>query len=240
VPGLPDAGQDGAGAGFFGIGGRMEEQTTREEQIFQDLRTRIINNSYKPGTMLVERKICEEYNISRTPIRGAFRRLADAGFVQIIPQKGVFVMEISIDAMIELFELREALEKMAVKLFVQRAGKDILRQVSAGVEEQNEAYRIGDHNRFMKRDMEFHKLIAEGSGNTRLADTICDIYDQISMLAISVEDDAELLNMAMLHHQAIFDAIQRGDADAAETAMMRHIVETKEYHIIKRTRIRAL
>jgi DNA-binding GntR family transcriptional regulator len=206
---------------------------SKQEYIYNVIRKQIIENKYKPGSMLVERTIGAEFNISRTPIREAFRRLAQDGFVNVTSGKGVFVADISIENMLEIFELREALEKMAIKLLLLKENNDIIRQVEQCAEKQQDAYKNGDGKLFMQWDMEFHNLIAEGSGNGRLMNSIRGIYDQVQMLAISVEEDPVLLEMAGKQHAAILEAIKNRDVKKAEEAMMNHIVETKIYHLSK-------
>jgi DNA-binding GntR family transcriptional regulator len=206
---------------------------SKQEYVYSVIRKQIIENKYKPGSMLVERTISAELNISRTPIREAFRRLAQDGFVSITPGKGVFVAEISIDNMLEIFEMREALEKMAIKLFLLKGNNEMFQLVEQCAEEQQKAYRDGDGELFMKKDMEFHNLIAEGSRNGRLMNGIRGIYDQVQMLAISVEKDPVLLEMAGRQHAAILEAIKSRDIAKAEEAMMNHIEQTKIYHLSK-------
>jgi DNA-binding GntR family transcriptional regulator len=207
--------------------------SSKQEYVYSVVRKQIIENKYRPGSMLVERTISADLNISRTPVREAFRRLAQDGLVTITPGKGVFVAEISIENMLEIFEMREALEKMAIKVLLLKGNNAIFELVEQCAEEQQKAYEDGDGSLFMKKDMKFHNLIAEGGGNGRLMNSIRSIYDQVTMLAISVENDPDLLKMAGMHHVAIYEAIKDRDVAKAEEAMMNHIVETKMYHISK-------
>jgi DNA-binding GntR family transcriptional regulator len=210
-----------------------EAGVSKQEYVYNVIRKQIIENRYKPGSMLVERTIGAELNISRTPVREAFRRLAEGGLLNIRPGKGVFVADISIENMLEIFELREALEKMAIRLLLLKGNNDMIKLVERYAEEQQEASENGDGKLFMAKDMEFHNLIAEGSGNGRLTNAIREIYDQVKMLAISAEDDPALLKMAGEQHAAILAAIKSRDIEKAEEVMMKHIVETKIYHLSK-------
>ena len=207
-------------------------EASKQEYVYNEIRRRIIDNVYKPGTRLVERSIGEELNVSRTPVREAFKRLEQDGFVQI-SGRGALVSEISIDNMLEIFEMREALEKMAIKLFLLKANNEMFERLENCAREQQAAYDKGDADLYMKKDMEFHNLIAEGSKNGRLINGIRGIYDQVSMLAISAENDAALLTMAVKQHNEIMAAIKSRDIQRAENAITNHIVDTKKYHISK-------
>ena len=183
------------------------------------------------GTPLVERNLCEKLDVSRTPVREALRQLANEGLVDIVEGKGVFVTKISFEDMVESFELREALESMAMTLFVRRMDQAILEQLNQLMEKQENAYRQDDHEVLMECDMEFHELIAQGSKNKRLRDLIISIYYQIRQMAISVQDDQTVRDRAVKSHRKIMDAILARDEERASRLMAEHIVETKKYHI---------
>jgi DNA-binding GntR family transcriptional regulator len=212
---------------------KFDNHSSKQEFVYQKIKKRILDGRYHPGMMLVERNLCGEFDVSRTPIREALRRLESDSFVKIIPQKGVFVTEISIENMLEIFELREALEKMAVKLFLQKAGDDTFEQLEKCYREQTAAYEEGRSDLYMIKDMEFHLIISKGSNNARINSAIQGIYDLVSMLAVSVENDPVLLKMAVKHHTVIMDAIKRRNSEEAEAAMAAHIITVKDYHITR-------
>jgi DNA-binding GntR family transcriptional regulator len=204
---------------------------SKQQYVYDEIRSRIIDNKYVPGEVLLERAISDELDVSRTPIREAFRRLESDGFVKIIPHKGVFVSGVSIDDLLEIFEFREALEKMAVRLFIAKANDATFKRIEKCSDEQLKAHKDGDRDRFMKKDMDFHRIIAEGSNNNRLISGISSIYDLVNRLAMAVENDPLLVDMAERHHRSLIGAIKKRDIDAAEKAMEVHIREVKEYHI---------
>ncbi|MCD8001027.1 MAG: GntR family transcriptional regulator, partial [Oscillospiraceae bacterium] len=99
----------------------MEKKTVSKKQTaYNRIKDMILNNHLKPGDSIVEREICESLGVSRTPVRAAFAELAEEGLVEIIPGRGVFVSRIRFEDMIEIYDIREALECMSVKLLTER------------------------------------------------------------------------------------------------------------------------
>lgn len=186
--------------------------------------------TFAKDTPLVERQLCEVLEVSRTPVREALRELANEGLVEIIEGKGVYVKRIDFKDMIEIFELREALETMTIKLFLERAGQYEVQRFEELMAEQEEAYEKEEHAKFMKNDMKLHNLIAEGAQNTRIRQVVSNIYDQIQQMAISVKDDATIRDMAIRAHRSILEAVKARDVEQAQKVMAAHVVEVKEFY----------
>jgi len=206
------------------------EPASKKQIAYDGIKEMIIKGQVKKDSPLVERQLCDALGISRTPIREALRELANDGLVEIIDGKGVYVKRIEFRDMIEIFEMREALERMAIKLFVERAEQERIDSFKRYMEIQENAYKNEDHEVFMQTDMQIHNLIAEGAQNNRLKTSIRNIYDQVRQIAISVKDDKKVRDTAIAAHRKILQAILSRDVEAAELAMAEHIVEVKNQH----------
>jgi DNA-binding GntR family transcriptional regulator len=89
-------------------------------EAYEKLKKAIIDYEFPPGKLLIERELCELIGVSRTPVREALRRLSSDGFVDFVPGRGTVVTRLTKEDMIHIYELKEALDKMAVKLCIQR------------------------------------------------------------------------------------------------------------------------
>ena len=203
---------------------------TKKQVAYEGIKEMVISG-LPAGTPLVERDLCEKLEVSRTPVREALRQLASEGLVDMMEGKGVFVAKIRFEDMVEIFELREVLESLAVRLFVQRRETALVDMLNELMVRQEKAYEQDDHTALMDCDMEFHELIAKGSRNKRLYDMIVSIYNQVRQMAISVQDDQKVRDLAVRSHRLIMDAILKSDAEEAAKFMEQHIAETKQYHI---------
>lgn len=205
---------------------------TKYHIVYFALKDAIINNKYAPGTMLTERELCDTYNVSRTPVREALRQLANEGMVELVIGRGAFVARPSIENMIETYEIREALEKMAIKLFIMKSGGSLNERLVQIFKEQS-IYKDSDPQLFMKKDMEFHYIIAEGARNKQLFNMIKVVYEQVKFLAFSGDNDLKLRNLALANHQAIVNAVLEGDIQKAEQSVVDHVAEIRSYYLSK-------
>ena len=208
----------------------MESGKSKKQLAYEKLKSMIIENEIPKDAPLVERTLCEQLGISRTPVREALRELANDDLVTIIDGKGVYVKKIDFKDMIEIFEVREALECKAIELFIERIDSETHELLIKYMDEQEEAYKKELHKEFMDIDMKIHFLIASGSKNKRLETLIISIYDQIRQMAISSKDDNIMREKAIAAHKAILKAIEDNDIDAAKKAMSDHIKETMDIH----------
>lgn len=203
---------------------------TKKQLAYEKIKELIVHNELDKDSPLVERQLCDIIGISRTPIREALRELANEDYVEIIEGKGIYIKKIDFRDMMELFELREALEGMSIRLFTERAEEAYLLRLRDYMTEQQQAYDQGNHRIFMDIDMKIHSLIADGSKNRRLRDEIIMIYDHIRQIAILAQDDTQVRDTAMKAHIRIFEAVLEGDPERSQEAMVQHIRETLELH----------
>ncbi len=159
------------------------------------------------------------------------RLLSNEGLVEIIEGKGCFVAKINFEDMIEIFELRECLECFATKLFTERASDSVVAELESIFAEQEEAFHNNDHKAFMESDMHMHYFIAHHARNKRLETTLTSIYDQITRMAISVQSDVELRELAISEHKKLIKSIKSRDKENAVASMKTHISQVKHYHI---------
>ena len=96
--------------------------------------------------------------------------------------------------------------------------------------EQAEALEKNDHHLSMEKDMEFHHIIIKAAHNTRIEEVLKTVMDQITMMAISVENDDEMVHSTLNQHRDILDAIENDDIAKAEECIENHIIMVKEYH----------
>lgn len=208
----------------------MEKQT-KQEIVYQFIRTRIFNYEYTSGTQLTEESLCEQLGVSRTPVREAIRRLISEGLLEITPGIGLSVPPIRLDDMIEIYEVREGLERLAVKLFMEKCRPESIDRLVTCLHHQETAFAKDDYVEFMQSDMQFHHVIYQGALNKRLNNAADAIYDQINRMAVSVQNDPELRKMAIADHRIICEAIINRDIASALKATEEHNQKVKLYHL---------
>ncbi len=144
------------------------------EMVYQALRERIISNEIEPGQILTETLIATEYNVSRTPVREALRRLSGEGFVVVLSKLGIQVTNISMLQVKEGFEIRRVLEALAAKLLLKRvtqADIDELEDISNRWKKDNISMTHAKYDKLM------HKKLWELSGNASLIKMLEDLHN---------------------------------------------------------------
>ena len=192
------------------------------------VREEILSGGFKQGERLVEARIAQELGISRGPLREAFKLLRAEGLVKEEPNRGTFVVRLSGTDVRDIFELREALETMAVRLLVDRGRESGLRELSKLLDQLEKAADNGDVQAVSRADLALHEAICRLSGNARLhAAFTRDFPTMLALIRIDDQLYASLEAMAR-EHRPILDAIGEGDADLAVTYLQKHIGEASD------------
>lgn len=208
----------------------MAKQSSSKKQLaYNSIKEMILNGELKTGEPIVERKLCDSLGISRTPIRAAFTELSKEGLVDLVEGRGVFVSKIRFEDMIEVYDIREALECMSISLMTERITSEEL----ANLEKIVGRMKSLSGSKFMALDMELHTTMAVYSKNKRLAQLVATIYSPIRLMAATAQNDPDLCATALNEHQEILKAVTNRDVEAAVDAMRRHIHSVKDYHIKK-------
>lgn len=207
-----------AGAGEVSATGRR----SLSSDIYMRLKKDILSFNLPRGTVLQEAVLAERYHASRTPAREALRRLVQEGLT-VRRGRNYVVRTFTADEVQDFYEVREGLEKMAVRLAIERASDDSLETLRQHIEAQTEATRRGDVATFNRLDTEFHIAIATMSGNLLLEREVSLLHDKVMLIrALELSREAGMSN-ALRDHQRIVDAILRRNITVAEAEMRYHV-----------------
>ncbi|GAA3905429.1 DNA-binding transcriptional regulator rspR [Gibbsiella dentisursi] len=195
------------------------------QQIYQFLRKDIVECTIPPGTLLSEKEISTRFNVSRQPVREAFIKLAEAGLVQILPQRGTFVMKISAKRVADGRFIRQAVECAIVRRAATSITPQQLMQLEHNLHRQTLAAQNHQIREFLALDDAFHQSLTQ-IANCPLAwetiETIKATMDRVRFLSLSEVSPPESL---ILQHHRIFDALKAHDPDNAERAIHAHLQE---------------
>jgi len=198
------------------------------DHAIQAINIGILDGRYAPGQRLIETELTRELGISRNTLRAALRRLAADGLVQIETFRGAMVARPSRKEVQDLFEVREALEVLAVRRAAANISRPGWRERAEAAARPLLAFRDqppkADEHLWENR--QFHDLLVELAENVHLG----RLLDQLLMPAFQGAFfrvyDAALYHQSLADHRAIFDAILAGDAGAAEARMRKHVQRT--------------
>lgn len=148
-------------------GGRRPAPLLRE-QVVAKLRRAITRGQFAPGGRLVEREMCELLGVSRTLVREALRQLEAEGWVQILPNRGPFVADMTPARVRELYEVRGALEGLAAQLCAERATPQDLARMAEAVETMAAAQARGDLAAHRRSAALLYDILRQAAGNEML------------------------------------------------------------------------
>ena len=190
-------------------------------EVYAHLKLEIVQGRLPGGERLAEENIAASLGVSRTPVREAVQRLAQDGFVELIPNKGARVRSLSSQEIIQTYAVREALEGLAARLAAEhRDSKDLDRLIKTLA--QLERLPSNDYDAQTATDLEFHAAIASASKNAVLQDTLRGLRDTIARAKLLTRKTNQA-SETKLEHQTILRHIQNGDADAAEASARAHV-----------------
>ncbi|MGM9659468.1 MAG: GntR family transcriptional regulator [Faecousia sp.] len=197
----------------------MTETTSKSEAVYNMLLNKIVDGSYAPGTLLSIREISQQAGVSRTPVKEAFSRLVYDGYIELLPNRSAIVARISTTEVLELLEVREALERSTAFYAAQR-------RTNADLEELqriNEIHRSIPHDQVAQLalwDKKFHMAIAKATYNQVLHSTLDKVFEKLTRISLPISRDRAADSIRQ--HQMIFDAIRARNPDEAQRMMSDH------------------
>lgn len=206
---------------------------SKQQLAYQQIKNDILNNTYPEGTVLAERKLCEIYNVSRSPIRNAIQQLTYEGLLTVVPGKGVTVTGFSIEDILEVYDLMEVLQVYAVRSLSSKIDAYFLGFLQTALDKMNHYIEEGNLSKSAKWDQQFHHFLITSSSNKRLA----TMYEQLDMqnmrFAATAGEDAALARRSYQEHLAIYEHLKNHDLKGAQDCIQIHYKNIKQYYVDK-------
>jgi DNA-binding GntR family transcriptional regulator len=196
-------------------------------RIFDILRDRILNEEYVSGQKLNELTLASELKISRTPIREALKQLELEGLAVSVPNKGVYVKGFSSRDIDDMFEIRVALEGLAIQFAIERMDEEHLAKIKE-VYELMEFYTAkADQEKINDLNILYHETIYQATQSAYFEQLLKDIHYYVSVTSRHSINQPARLDSAIIEHKAILDSIIEGDKEKAKETIQKHIRKTQ-------------
>lgn len=191
-------------------------------QLHRLLRDRIVRGDLTPGARISETELAAAYEVSRQPVREAFIKLAEEGLVAVRPQRGTFILRISIPAVLTARFIREAVEADIVRRVAEVADDAAIAALDAQLAAQRALGPDASAEDFMVLDEEFHRTLTVLAGQGAVGDHLEELKTQMNRVRhISARQFAR--DRLIAQHAAVVDAIRAHDPQAAEAGMRLHL-----------------
>lgn len=201
------------------------------EQTYEALRASILAGDWASGDRIIETQLAQRLQVSRTPIREAMRQLQKEGLVTADVNGGLRVTAISVADAIQLYDCRLVLEQLAVTSACEHMSSTQLEQLEQYVVQAERLMQAHSPQpssaQLLELDYQFHRAIAESSGNRWLVSLLDQVFDKMTLLRIqTTRQNPDVLEIRIEHRQ-IYAAIAQRDADLALQAIRDHLVASK-------------
>ncbi len=200
---------------------RHARQGAAADVAYWTIRDAIRSGVIQPGDRLIELDLAAALDMSRTPVRDALRQLEAERLVEKAPSRGFVVPTMTIDDIVEIYEIREVLEGLAARRAAIRMGEAEIAALGETVERAERARDGGDLTVLSQASNQFHGLLRAGNRNARLPRLLALMLDAHRSLRLH-EFAPERVEGAVAEHRAIFEAIAKHDGDMAEQLARDH------------------
>ena len=193
--------------------------------VFETLRDAIIRQVLKPCERLMEIQLADEMGVSRTPVREAIRKLELEGLVVMVPRKGAYVAGVSMKDIHEVYEVRSALEMLAVTLAAERITDEELDALERQVlrESEEESKKDGSLDNIIYIDSSFHDIIYQAAHNQRLVQFVNILQEQLQRFRAASLARPGRSKTALEEHKKIVEALSERNGELAARLAREHI-----------------
>ena len=196
--------------------------------VFNTLREAILKGDLKPGERLMELQLASKLGVSRTPIREAIRMLEQEGLAVTTPRKGAEVAKMTLKDMEDVWEIRDALDELAVRIACQKISDEQLKQLEDMKELFEKSTQTGNVKKIAEADVTFHDVIYEATGNPKLVTLLNNLREQVYRYRVEYIKDPKNYPTLIAEHEAILESLKNRDVKNAVEAMHVHVANQAE------------
>lgn len=193
-------------------------RSSLKDVAYNTLKERLVNCIYAPGSMLKESALAEELGISRTPIREAISLLETEGYLVIAPKKGIFVTDITLNDIVQVFQVRMEIEPIALKMAIPNLSLDSLMELR-----QTFSNKMPDVRECLRQDSEMHLFLIDHCRNKYIIDMMHNAFEQNTRIVVSSTQNIDHVKESRSEHVEILDTLIQQDYELACKQMHEHI-----------------
>lgn len=202
---------------------KQKDGMTVGDYVYEVIKRNIINLNMAPGTRVSEKEISDLLNVSRTPVREAFIKLAKEGLLYILPQRGTYISYIDLDIVEDARFIRESLEKSVLKIATEKFPEELLDVLQESINVQKKLIEKKSYFEFLEKDEEFHKTIFGGCNKLRTWSFIQQInseYKRVRMLTFIADINWKDI---IGQHMQILESIRNHNEQMGQEVISNHI-----------------
>jgi DNA-binding GntR family transcriptional regulator len=209
---------------------RPAVRPTLANRAYDDLKALFQNGTYSPGDFLTEGELSRRLKMSKTPVRTALTRLEMDGFVTVSPQQGIVVREPSIHEIIDLFDIRMALETFVVRRLAGNLTPEQTGRLRENLDTQSRAVKVHDNEAFTRLDTDFHLMLCEFLDNREILQTMDRLRGKLHRIILGIQiRSPERMVDGWREHESIAEAVNQGRGEQAAQRIVQHLEWGKKF-----------
>lgn len=213
---------------YYGVEGHEHGRTT--EAVSEALREAIMDGVLAPSAWLREDELAAVFQVSRTPVREALRRLSDEGLAVKTAHHGTVVAPLSLEDILALYVVREDLEGLAARLAAGRRTPQLIARLEEVHEQMTASAEQGEIALMARQNLDFHRVLREAAGNPYLERFLTQVEHAVRRVP-STFTQAGRPDTVLAEHAAVIEALAAGDQEGAERAARQHMRRAREVRL---------
>jgi DNA-binding GntR family transcriptional regulator len=202
--------------------------TRESDRVEAELRQLILTLELEPGISISEASLMQQYGWGRTPLREAIQRLAEQSLLQIVPRQGIVVTALSIFDFAEMMDAMSIVIGPAAALACQRLTEDEITQLDEVVADSETAAQDGDFVKVSQLDFEFHRILADATGNRYLSRYLLHLHQVTTRFNFAAWKRDRSASPSIVEHRQIVELMRQRDIEGAKSAMRSHIENARQ------------
>ena len=207
---------------------RFPQDASLTDEIAGIIRERILDGTYAIGEKISEAPLSNELRVSRTPIRHAFQQLAQEGLVEMIPNRGTFARGFTKRDVQDIYEVRKALEALAVEWAASRIREEELEALREIVDRMEFYTLKQNYQRVMEANQEFHETIYRASRSRFMSQILKSYQEYVQQARKKTVYEPNYLESILAEHKGILEALEKKDAKAAIRLINQHLENSRK------------
>jgi DNA-binding GntR family transcriptional regulator len=209
---------------------RPAVRPTLANRAYDDLKELFQDGTYAPGDFLTEGELARRLRMSKTPVRTALTRLEMDGFVTVSPQQGIVVREPSVQEIIDLFDIRMALETFVVRRLAGNLTTEQATRLRVNLDLQGRAVKDQDTETATRLDTEFHLMLCEFLDNREITQAMERLRGKLHRIILGIQRKSpERMVDGWREHEAIAESVNQGRGEQAAQRIVQHLEWGKKF-----------
>lgn len=199
------------------------KKQSKKNQAYYRIKSLIGDTQFVNSHHISENSLAGRLKMSRTPVRESLQQLEMEGFIKIIPNKGIVVLETSVNEFRQIYDMRIAIEEFVLRELTGKLSEEQLAILEDIIEEQGKCIESEETTRFLSLDRQFHEALFRFYDNPMIIDYMSNLRDRLYSLNYKMLQSKENKKLFLSEHRKILEALRKKDVIEAMRNMDIHL-----------------